>query len=90
MISETDPRGFVGAAMAIRDLNFLDRLSAVQAPALIVAGRHDAAAPMPAAEAMLAALPNARLEALECAHLGNVEQPLEFTEIVGAHLERTA
>lgn len=90
MFGATDPRGFVSAAMAIRDLDFLDRLSTIAAPTVIVAGVHDQAAPMAAAQAMLDALPNARLAALECAHLGNIEQPAAFTELVGKHLSETS
>lgn len=90
MIRSTDPRGFVAAAHAIRSLDNLAALASIEAPALVVAGRHDPGAPVPAAEAMVSALPDAGLQVIDSAHLGNVEQPVAFTETVGAFLGRNA
>lgn len=90
MIRSTDPRSFVAAAESIRSLDHLPVLGSVEAPSLVVAGRHDPGAPVSAAEAIASALPDAGLEVIATAHLGNVEQPLAFTEIVGAFLGRKA
>ncbi|HEX7081279.1 MAG TPA: alpha/beta fold hydrolase [Gammaproteobacteria bacterium] len=90
MIRATDPRGFAAAGRAIQSLDHLERLAAVTAPALVVAGKHDPGAPPAAAEAMAAKLRRSELTLLESSHLGNVEQATAFTETVGAFLERTA
>lgn len=90
LIAATSPRGFIAAARAIQGLDHLSALAECGQPALLVAGRHDGGAPPQAAEAMAEALPNAELEMLDSAHLGNVEQSTRFTEAVGRFLERTA
>ena len=89
-IAATSPRGFIAAARAIQALDHLSALAACGQPALLVAGRHDGSASPQAAEAMADALPDAEIELLDSAHLGNIEQSTPFTETVGRFLERTA
>lgn len=89
-ILRTTNKGYVSAIRAIQGLDHLDRLGAIKAPTLVVAGAADSAVP-PAAAALIAEkLGDARMMVLEgAAHLGNLEKPVEFTEAVGAFLQGT-
>lgn len=88
-ICSTSLAGYEAAVHAIQGLDHLERLAEVQSPTLVVAGADDTAAPPSFAEAIVARMPNARLAVIEhAAHLGNVEQPLIFTERVGDFLSQ--
>jgi 3-oxoadipate enol-lactonase len=88
-ILRTTSKGYVSAIKAIQGLDHLDRLAAVDAPVLVVAGEEDSAVP-PAAAALIAErMRNAQTLVLAgAAHLGNLERPVEFTEAVGAFLSQ--
>jgi pimeloyl-ACP methyl ester carboxylesterase len=75
-------------AMAARPDSF-ETLGAVTVPALVVVGEEDGLAPVAEAEAMTAAMPDARLEVLAGAgHLSAVEVPDDFISVVRAFLSR--
>jgi len=58
-------------------------LSEVKVPALVVVGEEDTLTPPEAAEAMVAALPNARIVRIPAAgHMSNLEAPETFTRAV--------
>lgn len=87
LIRATQAEGYVNAIRAIQGLDTLDQLSAIQVPALVVAGQADAAVPPAVAQMLAERLPNARLQLLEdVGHLGNVQAPVLFTEVVGRFL----
>lgn len=80
--------GYAGCCEAIRDADLRDDLGAVRAPALVIAGAEDPAAPVDRAEEIRDSIPDARLVVLEsAAHLANVEQPEGVTREILAHLE---
>lgn len=86
-IRATSPAGYRSAVQAIQRLDFLDRLKEIKAPALVVAGAADSAVPPAAASVLAASIPGARLVVLDdAAHIGNVQQPVAFTETVGSFL----
>jgi len=86
-IRATSPAGYAAAIRAIQGLDHLDRLGEIAAPTLVVAGDSDAAVPPQAASAIVACLRRADLLVLKDAgHIGNVQQPLAFTEAVGRFL----
>lgn len=86
-IRGTMPAGYAAAIRAIQDLDHTDRLGEIRVPTLVVAGREDTAVPPAAGAELAAAIPGARFLVLEdAAHLGNVQQPVAFTESVGAFL----
>jgi len=89
MIQRTTDQGYVAAIRAIQNLDHLDRLPEIMAPTLVLAGEADSAVP-PAVAALIAdKLPRGRLVVLDnAAHLGNIEQPVLFTEVVGAFLNQ--
>lgn len=88
MILRTPVDGFSGCCHAIQRFNMTDKLSSIEVPALVIAGREDCAAPMAAAELICEQLPNARLQVIdEAAHLSNIEQADIFNKFVGNFLD---
>jgi 3-oxoadipate enol-lactonase len=87
MLRETPAEGYAGCCEAIRDADLRDRLGAIRAPTLVVAGAEDPAAPPEQADLMTRSIPDARFVVIEqAAHLANVERPGEVTRAVLDHL----
>jgi 3-oxoadipate enol-lactonase len=79
----TSVEGYVNCIEAIRRLNYLDRLSEIRIPTLILVGEDDPGTPVSASEAIHQRIPNSTLKIIPSArHLSNVEQP----EIFNQHL----
>ena len=75
----TPVQGFLGCIYAIRKLNYLDRLSTIKIPTLIMVGEDDLGTPVSASEAMHQRIPHSKLVIIPSArHLSNVEQPEVF------------
>ena len=75
----TPVTGYIGCSEAIGNLNYLERLSEVKTPTLIIVGEEDPATPVAASEAIHERMPDSRLVVLpSAAHLSNVEQPDAF------------
>lgn len=88
MIGATPAEGYMGCCRAILGLDFGARLSAIQAPTLIVAGAEDQATPVARSDDMHRYIPGSRLEVLAgAAHLSNWEQPGAFNEVLLGFLE---
>jgi 3-oxoadipate enol-lactonase len=88
LIQATDPHGYVAAIRAIQNLDHLDQLSGIEVPTLVIAGEADSAVPAAVAAQVAQCMPNARLHVLEgTGHIGNVQQPVQFTELVGQFLK---
>ena len=80
-ILATPIAGYFGCSAAIRRLNYLDRLSAIQTPTLIMVGADDPATPVAAAEAMHAQIKGSKLVVIpDAAHLSNIEQAKIFND----------
>ena len=72
----TPAQGYIGCIEAIRKLNYLDRLSAIKIPTLVMVGEDDPGTPVAASEAIHQRIPNSRMVIIPSArHLSNVEQP---------------
>jgi 3-oxoadipate enol-lactonase len=54
-------------------------LPKIAAPTLIIAGRHDPATNVEAAEFIRARVPGSTLTVLDAAHISNIERPAEFS-----------
>jgi 3-oxoadipate enol-lactonase len=71
--------GYVGCSEAIRGLNYLDRLSEIKVPTLIMVGEDDPGTPVDASRAMHDRIPQSQLVVLpSAAHLSNIEQTEGF------------
>ena len=78
-ILATPVQGYIGCAEAIRKLNYLDQLSKIKIPTLIMVGEDDPGTPVSASEAMHKQLSNSKLIILLSArHLSNIEQAEAF------------
>jgi 3-oxoadipate enol-lactonase len=84
----TPAQGYLGCIYAIRKLNYLDRLSEIKIPTLIMVGEDDPGTPVSASEAMHQRIPNSKLVIIKSArHLSNVEQPEVFNSNLIKFLE---
>jgi len=78
-ILATPVAGYMGCAEAIRRLNYLDRISGIKIPTLIMVGEDDPGTPVSASEAMHERITDSKLVVLPSArHLSNVEQTDPF------------
>jgi len=86
-----DPAGYVACCHAAAGVDWLDRLGAVQTPALVIAGGRDAGATPEMARAIAARITGAQLEVFgDASHLSVVERPDLFHDRVAAFLARLA
>jgi 3-oxoadipate enol-lactonase len=78
-ILSTPVAGFIGCSEAIRRLSYLERLSDIKTPTLIIVGEDDPGTPVAASEAMHARIAGSKLLVLpQAAHLSNIEQAERF------------
>ncbi|MBV9875569.1 MAG: alpha/beta fold hydrolase [Verrucomicrobia bacterium] len=91
MYRKTSPAGFINACRAIQELDMLDRLPNITAPTLLIPGELDPAFPVSVSRTMQSQIKNAELKVLAgAAHIGNVERPHEFNEILFKFLAEVA
>lgn len=87
MLVSTPPEGYASCCEAIATLDLRPYLGSVRSPTLVVAGADDVATPPEHAEAIVAALPSARLAVVDrAAHLVSVERADEVTQLLVQHL----
>jgi 3-oxoadipate enol-lactonase len=80
----TPVEGYLACCAAVRDMDHRDLLGRIKAPTLVIAGRHDLATPVDAAEYIRSHVSGAALTLLDAAHLSNIEQADDFTaEVLG-------
>ena len=91
MLLATPAEGYAGCCEAIAAMDLRAGLGSIAAPTLVVAGADDPATPPAHAEAIVAAIPAARLEVVAgAAHLANIEQPQRMTRLLLDHLSPSA
>jgi 3-oxoadipate enol-lactonase len=78
-ILATPVMGFIGCSEAIVNLNYLDRLSEITLPTLIIVGEDDPGTPVSASQAIHERISGSKLVVLSsAAHLSNIEQADAF------------
>jgi len=82
MLLGNPPEGYAACCAAIRDADLRETLAGIAAPALVVAGTHDLAAPPEDGRLIASAIPGAAYIELDAAHLSNQEAPEAFTSQV--------
>jgi 3-oxoadipate enol-lactonase len=87
MFLATEPEGYAQCCIAIRDFDFVDRLSAIAVPTLVIAGTHDMACTTAQAHVIADAIPNAEYCELPTAHLGNLGASQEFNAALATFLQ---
>ena len=87
MLLATPAEGYAACCEALAAWDFRERLDAIAADTLVVAGADDPATPVEHAQLIATAVPTARLVVLpRAAHLANVEQQDRFAGLVADHL----
>jgi 3-oxoadipate enol-lactonase len=80
--------GYAGCSEAIRGLDYLDRLSEIMIPTLIMVGEDDPGTPVDASRAMHDRIPQSKLVVLpSAAHLSNIEQSEGFNRALLSFLK---
>jgi 3-oxoadipate enol-lactonase len=78
-----DPQGYVACCRAIAAVDWLDRLAAVKAPALVGAGALDVGATPAMSQAIAERIRGSRLVVLDdVAHLSTAERPEAFATLL--------
>jgi 3-oxoadipate enol-lactonase len=86
MVAGTPDTGYLACCQAIEAWDHRDRLGAISAPTLVIAGSGDLSTPVePHARTIAESIPGARLEVLEAAHLATIERAAEATRLIAAH-----
>jgi 3-oxoadipate enol-lactonase len=87
MVAGTSDEGYRGCCAALAVWDHRDRLSAITAPTLVVAGADDLATPVdPHARTLADGIPGARLEIVPGAHLATIESAAAVNRLLLAHL----
>jgi 3-oxoadipate enol-lactonase len=82
MFAATPLDGYIACAEAVRDMDHRALLPRIEAPTLVIAGRHDPATPLEANEYISSNVAGAKLTVLDAAHMSNVEQRDAYTDAV--------
>lgn len=86
-ISGTSAPGFLGCATAIQNFDYLDRLSTIKVPTLVICGDQDEGTPPDRNKLIASKIPGGRYEGIANArHLPNVERPDQFNRIMMSFL----
>jgi 3-oxoadipate enol-lactonase len=86
MVATTPDAGYLAGCQAIEVWDHRPRLAAIDVPTLVLAGSGDLATPVePHARTLVDAIPGARLEVLDAAHLATVERAAEATPLIAEH-----
>ena len=82
-ILRSDAAGYVASCYAVMSVDWLEQLSKVQCPALVIAGAHDVGATPAMAQAIAERIAGATLKVFDDAsHLSVAEQPQAFADAV--------
>ena len=88
MIRATSLQGYLGCAMAMRDMRLENLARRIAQPTLILVGQDDRSTPVSEAQALHAAISGSQLEVIEhAAHLPNIEQAYRFNVVLGHFLD---
>ena len=83
----TNPTGYAGCCVAVRDMDQQALLAAIRTPTLIIVGDRDVSTPWQGHGEILAQhIAGARTERLPTAHLSNLETPYSFTAALAKFL----
>lgn len=75
----TNPVGYLGCCVALRDVDFTGQLAKIRVPTLVISGEQDVSTPWTGHGEMLAQkIPGAQSVLLPAAHLSNLERPRSF------------
>jgi len=79
MLEAAPPQGYAACCEAIRDYDAREKISAIHAPTLVIAGSKDSSTPPADGRFIAEQIPGARYVELDAAHLSNIEASEGFT-----------
>jgi 3-oxoadipate enol-lactonase len=82
MLLATPVQGYLACCEVLSTLDQRALLAKIKSQTLVIAGRHDMATPVAAAEFIRSRIAGASLTILDAAHISNVEQPHAFADAV--------
>ena len=82
VLVRTDAQGYIESCNAVAAIDFRESNHRIAVPTLVIGGLQDEATPMAMSQAMASAIPHARLQTIDAAHLSAVERPVEFTQLL--------
>jgi 3-oxoadipate enol-lactonase len=82
MLESANPEGYIANCAAVRDMDLSETLSAVQVPALVLAGLYDPVATPADGHFLAERIPVARYVEVPAAHLSNLEARDDFNRTV--------
>lgn len=82
VLLRNDPEAYIASCNAVATIDFRESDLRIAVPSLVIGGLRDEATPMAMSEALVAAIPGARLATIDAAHLSAVERPVEFTQLL--------
>lgn len=83
MIRTTSVSGYLGCAMAMRDMRLAEMAAHISKPTMLVAGADDRSTPVVDMQELHVAIPGAQLEVIaQAAHLPNIEQAEQFNALL--------
>jgi 3-oxoadipate enol-lactonase len=88
MFLATQPEGFIGCGLAVREMDHRALLPKIKAPTLVIIGRRDPATTPEMGEYLRSNIPGATAAMLDAAHISNVEQPQAYTDAVLGFLKK--
>lgn len=87
LVEEVPQEGYALCCEAISRMDLRERIGAIRAPTLVVAGAEDPATPVAMAEEIRARIPGAELAVVaDAAHLISVERPEALTALIASFL----
>lgn len=90
MIARTSAQGFIACASAVRDYDARKFMADIKCPVMLIAGKHDMAAPLTEFACVREALQNPTYLELDAAHISNVECESQFTDAIMSFLKNNA
>ena len=75
MLVRNDAQAYIDSCAAVAAIDFRESNRRIAVPTLVIAGAQDLATPPAMSEAIVAAIPGARLATIDAAHVSAVERP---------------
>ena len=82
VLLRNEPQAYIASCNAVAAIDVRESNRRIAVPTLVIGGLQDEATPMSMSEAMVAAIPGARLATIDAAHLSAVERSVEFTQLL--------
>ena len=82
VLVDTEPGAYAEASLVVANIALDEGNRTITCPTLVIAGERDEATPPALSEAIAQAIPGARLQSLNAAHLSAVEQPQAFAALL--------